>query len=104
MRLRDYFNEVICYLKSQKIKVSFLIAFFTLLFLVFNILLQVSANFTQLFNDYTKNYSEAKSLFVYKDINYSDIVSDLINREHIAIVYNQDYNMATGYLNMLFKY
>lgn len=100
MRLRDYFNEVICYLKSQKIKVSFLIAFFTLLFLVFNILLQVSANFTQLFNDYTKNYSEAKSLFVYKDINYSDIVSDLINREHIAIVYNQDYNMATGYLNI----
>ena len=100
MRLRDYFNEVICYLKSQKIKVSLLITFFTLLFLVFNILLQVSANFTQLFNDYTKNYSEARSLFVYKDMNYSDIVSDLINREHIAIVYNQDYNMATGYLNI----
>lgn len=100
MRFRDYFNEVICYLKSQKIKVSFLIAFFTLLFLVFNILLQVSANFTQLFNDYTKNYSEARSLLVYEDINYSDIVSDLINREHIAIVYNQDYNMATGYLNI----
>lgn len=100
MRLRDCFNEVICYLRSQKIKVSLLIAFFTLLFLVFNILLQVSANFTQLFNDYTKNYSEARSLFVYKDMNYSDIVSDLINREHIAIVYNQDYNMATGYLNI----
>lgn len=100
MKLRDYFNEVICYLKSQKIKVSLLIAFFTLLFLVFNILIQVSANFTQLFNDYTKNYSEARSLFVYKDINYSNIVSDLINREHIAIVYNQDYNMATGYLNI----
>ena len=100
MRLRDYFNEVICYLKSQKIKVSLLIAFFTLLFLVFNILLQVSANFTQLFNDYTKNYSEARSLLVYKDINYSNIVSDLINREHVVIVYNQDYNMATGYLNI----
>lgn len=103
MRFRDYFNEVICYLKSQKIKVSFLIAFFTLLFLVFNILLQVSANFTQLFNDYTKNYSEARSLLVYKDINYSDIVSDLINREHVVIVYNQDYNMATGYLNIANK-
>lgn len=103
MRLRDYFNEVICYLKSQKIKVSLLIAFFTLLFLVFNILLQVSVNFTQLFNDYTKNYSEARSLLVYKDINYSDIVSDLINREHVVIVYNQDYNMATGYLNIANK-
>lgn len=80
-----------------------IITFFTLLFLVFNILLQVSANFTQLFNDYTKNYSEARSLFVYKEMNYSNIVSDLINREHIAIVYNQDYNMATGYLNIANK-
>ena len=103
MKLRDYFNEVIYYLKSQKIKVSLLIAFFTLLFLVFNILIQVSANFTQLFNDYTKNYSEARSLLVYKEMNYSDIVSDLIDREHVVIVYNQDYNMATGYLNIVNK-
>lgn len=100
MFFKDYFNEVVSYLKNHKLKNFLIINFFVLIFLVCNILIQVSTNFTQIFEDYTKNYSESRTLVVYKKMNYVDIINDLKNREHIDVAYNQNYNIATGELEI----
>lgn len=100
MKIKDYLTQVIINFKGCRIKTVTIVIFFSILFLISNILIQTSTNISRVFNDYLKYYSEGRMLLVYKKGEYKDIVAELIEYEHIVLAYNYEFNYASSLLNL----
>lgn len=100
MRIKDYLTQVIINIKSCKIKMAIIVFFLSILFLISNILIQTSTNISRVFNDYLKYYSESKMLVVYKKGEYEDIITELMENEHIVLAYNYEFNYAFSLLKL----